>query len=44
MKFDNAINIHRKSGGAQWRDLLLTSHIAKPNGHTTLPFVIPTEA
>jgi hypothetical protein len=45
MKCTNATKFHRKSGGAQWRDLLFPpSPIATLQRRTALPFVIPTEA
>jgi hypothetical protein len=44
MKFAEAIKFHRKSGGAKWRDLLLTHPAPNTNGSAALPFVIPSEA
>jgi hypothetical protein len=45
MKSTNATKIHRKSGGAQSRDLLFPSATSQsPLESTNLPFVIPTEA
>jgi hypothetical protein len=44
MKYTNATKINRKSGGAQWRDLLFIIPVSNLNGSVTLPFVIPTGA
>jgi hypothetical protein len=37
MKCTNATKFHRKSGGAQWRDLLFTTHFAKLKESAALP-------
>jgi hypothetical protein len=47
MKFANASNLHRKSGGAQRRDLLLLfcpSDLTAPNRSHYSLLIIPTEA
>jgi hypothetical protein len=44
MKFDDAINLDRKSGGAQWRDLRFPSRSYNYSIRITLIFVIPTGA
>jgi hypothetical protein len=44
MKFANAINLDRKSGGAKWRDLLFSQPASNADGRFALPLVISTEA
>ena len=44
MKFAEATKFHRKSGGAQWRDLRLILGGINSEGRAALTFVIPSEA
>jgi hypothetical protein len=44
MKLTEATKLHRKSGVAKWRDLLLSPRAANPNQSAALPFVIPSRA
>jgi hypothetical protein len=42
MKFADASNINRKSGAAQWRDLLFAYSATALDRSATLPVVIPS--
>jgi len=44
MKFAKVTKFHRKSGGAQWRDLLFAHPISDAKEGASLPFVIPSAA